>query len=391
MVCFFRTLSGWAHICQLDAASWSVPVYSAADKNGTLTVCGEYPDLIRCWCVIDGRIFFVEKSSPSNGSTVLTVRLPFHAFDRDIVYGGDGTEELGEFLQTVITDEFVRQSDPEFAMPYLTVRASGETNADLPYIPGEVYSLLDVFQLGLEKGLSYAFETSPHGLILTVAPAVSTAHNLFWDNRSELISSSVSRELVTKVTVRRVEVTEDEITAESSEDYYWHEDGSVSTSPPFRRLPGIWSIVSVEDEDIDLAEAAAEAMQGNNSAFKITFRSDLGFAFGDTLTCSVFGEPVTARITSCTAMGDDPRYEYELGDMPLTLTDKFSASRESRKSGSVTVEGSDRGYVADSGGTVGGDLTVNGGAYASTLQVGSSSYGSALPATGKPGQVFFKI
>ena len=391
MVCFFRTLKAWAHIAQADAIAWNVPVYSVGDKSGTLSVYGEWPDLTRCWCILDGRVFYVEKAALSKGSTTLTLRLPFHAFDRGVSYTGDGTEELASFLDDVLTSEFIGQADAEYGMPYLRVSSSGDTNADLPYIPGEVYSLLDIFLLGLEKGLEYTFETSSAHLDLTIAPGSPSAHNLFWDNHSELVSASVSRELVAKVTVRRVDVTEDEITVNSSTDYYWHSDGSITTTAPSPRIPGYWGIISVEDADVSLEDAAAEAMSGNQTAWKITFRSDRVYGLGDTLTVPVYGDVVSAKITSCTATSADTRYTYELGDMPTTLTEKFAATQVTKQEQSVTVENSDPVYIPQSGGTIGGDMNINGDVYVSKLRVGTSSYGSTLPATGEPGQVFFKI
>lgn len=388
---FFRTLKSWAHITQRDAISWNVPVYSIGDKSGSLVIDGEFPELTRCWCVLDGRVFYVEKASISKGATSLTLRLPFHAFDRGIAYAGDGTEELGDFITDVLTDEFIGQSDTEYAMPYLRVSSSGETNADLPYIPGEVYSLLDIFLLGLEKGLSYTFETSANNLDLTIAPGSPASHNLFWDNRTEMVSASVSRELVARVTVRRVDVTEDEITVDSSTDYYWQSDGTISTSVPSPRVPGIWTIVSVEDDDISSEDAAKEAMSGNQTAWKIAIRTDREYNIGDTITVPVYGESVSAQITSCYTSSTDTRYTYELGDMPTTLTDKFTAATTKRQETSVVVENSDPVYLPESGGTIGGNMSINGKVYASTLRLGSSSYGSSLPASGDPGQIFFVI
>ena len=354
---FFRSLQDWSHLAQADAISWDVPIYSANDQNGTLSIVGESPDLTRCWCVLDGRLYYVENSEPSNGQTNLTLRLPFHAFARDLVYTGNGTEELGAFLTDTITTEFISQADTTYAMPYLTVSASGSTNADLSYIPGEVFPFLDIFLLGLEKGLGYSFATSSSGVALTIAPIVTASHNLFWDNVSELKKATVSKELVSKVTVRRVVVSDSAITTDSSEDYYWHEDGTISTSSS--SIHGTWSVVSVEDADIPLLTAAQEAMRGNNEAWKIDFMSDNAYNMGDSLTCSIYGDKVTAKITSCFVSRSDPRFAYELGDMPTTLTAKFAQATAQKIGKSVTVENGEPSYVSQSGGNIGGNLTVS--------------------------------
>ena len=84
MKVFVRDLNTWAALATLDASSWEVPVFSSADSTGTITVAGEY-SLGGSWAVIDGMVFYIEKTAASGGSTVLTVRKPFYAFKRDLV------------------------------------------------------------------------------------------------------------------------------------------------------------------------------------------------------------------------------------------------------------------------------------------------------------------
>lgn len=194
-----------------------------------------------------------------------------------------------------------------------------------------------------------------------------------------------------RVTVRRINTFDDEIEVVLSTDYYWHKGGEITTEPPNPRLKGIWDIVSVEDEDIDLIDAAKEAMEDNDEAVKVTFYSDEVFALGDKITCRVNDEVLTEPITSCSLSSNDPRYLYTLGKLPTTLTDQFNQKSKERREQSVTYEGSSTDYVSTSGGTVGGTLNVQDTTSTKRLVVGSDSYGTSLPSTGVAGQVFYKI
>ena len=393
MVCFFRDLHTWAHLMQRTAADWSVPVFAASDKTGSVKVDGEWPELCRCWCILAGRVFYASKATPSGGMTTVTLRRPVYAFGRDLVY--DDTvysTGLEDYIEAVLASDFVSETDTAFAMPYLTVTASGATAAELAYIDGEVYDFADVIALAEELGVGFTFTASASGLAVAIAPRSPAAHNLFFnDGSAVLTSASLSRDLVTRVTVRRVEATEEQITETEREDYYWHQDGSITTTAPSPRISGTWKIVSVTDADTALSDAAAEAMAKNNASWKIVFQSRSLYALGDKLTCLIYGEPVTAAVTSCTAARNTDLYTYELGDMPTTLTEKLRAENAKKQAESVTLEGQEDLAVPATGGTMSGALTVNDEVYASMLKVGTSSYGSTLPGTGKAGQVFFKI
>ncbi|MBQ3276263.1 MAG: hypothetical protein IJH47_04295 [Oscillospiraceae bacterium] len=392
MKCFFRSLATWEHLAAPDVVSYAVPVFAASKKTGTVKVAGETPGLSGCWAVLDGRLFYASKAAPASGYTTVTLSKPIYAFTRDLVYGGDGTEDLEDFIAAELTANWVDQEDEQFAMPYLTVTTGGTTAADMAFSHNEVYPFTEVLELAEEMGVDFTWTMFADSLSLTLAPRSTGAHNVFFnDGHSQLLSVSVTTSLVAKVTARRIAVEDDVITVSATKNFYWHADGSITETPPSPRIPGTWAVVSVTDEDLDLDVAAAEAMASNNSSVKITFASDREFRLGDRITCRVNGEVITAAVTSAQIQNTDPRTRYELGNLPTTLTEKYEAAGAVRREQAVTYENSVEKPISSAGGTVGGSLTVNESLKANVLAVTSNSYGTTLPATGVVGQIFFLL
>lgn len=392
MKCFFRSLTDWSHLSAPDVADYSAVIFSASKKTGTVKVAGEDPNLSGCWAVLDGRLYYAQKASPSGGYTVVTLAKPLYAFVRDLIYTGDGTEDLETFIAGELSANWISQTDPMFAMPYLTVTAAGATAADLAFSNNQVYAFTEILELAEELGVEFLWTMTSDDLQLTLRPRTTAAHNIFFnDGHSQLLSVSVTEKIVAKVTARRISVVDDVITVGASKTFYWHDDGSITETPPSPRIPGTWAIVSVTDEDIDLDVAAAEAMAGNNSSLRITFASDRVLQLGDRITCRVNDKVLTADVTLATRSFSDPRFRYELGDLPTTLTEKFEAAAAERRAQSVTYEGQTEKPLTAAGGVVGGNLTINEDLKTNRLILTPDSYGTSLPAAGSVGQIFFLL
>lgn len=313
-------------------------------------------------------------------------------------YGGTGTEVLESFIGHVIEDRFINEADPMYGIPYLEVYPYGGTVVDLGYQENEVYSFLDIIDLALEKKIRFSFVMSVTKLMLFIFPALNEEYNVFFgDGHNFMESATLSNELVARVTVRRIITYDDsEIELDEEKDFYWNRGGEITTDPPNPRIKGLWQIVSVEGDDVDLYDAAEEAMEDNDESVKVSFYSDQEFNIWDQITCKVNNELIKETVTSCTVSSDDSRYLYTIGKMPTTLTEKFekqAANKETSLSQeqSITYEDMDRSYLETSGGTIGGNMAVNQTLSANTLVVGPGSYGSSLPSNGSDGQVFFVI
>lgn len=323
-------------------------------------------------------------------------------------YGGNGTEVLETYIKRLIEESFINEPDPMYAMPYITVYATGETPVELSYMANEVFSFLDIIDLAYEKQIRFTFDISVFGITINIFPASPSHNNIFFeDGHNFLEDVTVSDEIVARVTVRRINNYDDGISIEEERDYYWHLGGTINNDPPVPRIKGIWDIVSVDDEDIDLILAAEESMIKNDEAVKITFFSDQVFSLWDYISCPVNNEVITEAVTSCHIQLNDSRFLYTMGKLPTTLTEKFEQSakdknnktpkrgpayrRSNRSSKDVTYEDQSDSYLSQSGGIVNGSVNVQNTMTANKMVVGSSSYGSTLPEVGTAGQVFFVI
>lgn len=392
MKCFFRSLATWEHIAAPDVADYAAVIFAAAKKTGSVKVAGEDPNLSGCWCVLDGRLYYAQKAAPAGGYTTVTLAKPIYAFSRDLVYSGDGTEDLEDFIACEIETNWIEQTDPPFAMPYLTVSPVGTTAADLAFTNNQVYAFTEILELAEELGIAFTWTMSSESLTLHIQRRTAQPHNIFFnDGHSQLQSVSVTEQCVSKVTCRRISVEDDVITVGVVKTFYWHSDGAISETPPSPRIPGTWSIVSVTDADIDLDVAAAEAMAGNISTVRIAFASDRVLGLGDMITCRINGKIITSAVTMATRKFSDPRIFYELGSLPTTLTEKYEAAAAQRRERSVTYENAEEKPITAAGGIVGGNLTVNEGLKTAKLILTTDSYGTSLPAAGSVGQVFFLL
>ena len=334
MTVFIRDLKTWSAVGEFNATNWSIPAESSENKNGSIVLAGKI-DCSGQWAIIDGRVFYVEKSSEDNGLTTLTVIKPFYAFRRSLVFSGSSSVELGNFIAGRITEEFVSQADAEYRMAYITVTESVTVNADLGLRNNEVYSFTDVFEIAEQNGVGFDFTANYDTLAIRIYQRTYSQYSLFpGDGHTFLISSNITKELVAKATVRKITVVDNTITVVSSTNYYWHKDGTISTTPPAPAVRGSWVTVSVDRDDVTLAAAAAEAMRGNVAAYKFVFRAEENMALGDYIAIRINGEVYNGVITLVNLSSDGRT--YEAGSLPVTLTEKIGTSDV--KVSSITYE-----------------------------------------------------
>ena len=391
MVARFRSLDTWAHLAQLDALEWDFPLFSTNNRAGSLTVTGEHPELAMTWVAVGDRFFYVDGATPNEKTTKLSIRHPSNAFSRSIAFS-PLTGSLESYIAGVLTSAFKTQTDLLYKMPYLSITSSGNTNAALAYKDGEVIDFFNVIQYAQERGIDLTFTPGSSTLGVSVSQRTTSTHNLvLGDGHSQLKSYTRTYSTIAKVTVRRVTVNDDSITVNSTEDWYALSDGSVSTTAPSPRLRGKWAIVSVEDNDISSQDAALEAVAKNKSSYKLIFYSDVAFHLGDHITARFDGMVQSGEITACNVSSKDPRFLYEMGTMPTTLTDKLTATESPVVEQPIAIEEAEPEYLSRTGGSVGGDLHVTEDLTAGKLILTSDGYGTSLPSSGVEGQVFFLL
>lgn len=324
---WIRSVRTWAHLDRRRAASWSAPVFSSGSDAGTITVPGETNDYTGDWLICDGRLYTIKSCSPKNGVTQISVQLPEQAFARQLRYSGSGAERFGTFLASILQTEYIDQTDDMYSMPYLSVSSLDTTAFAFPVAGGEVYTLLQIIRLAAASGVYLTWTPSISGLAVQIASRESTVHHLFFSSGHEqLITQTYTSSVVAKATVRQTQTdrTTGEVTVLDSATYYWHTDGTFSTTPPDPRIPGTWVLTDVNEKKT-LEEGAAAAFGRNTQAYKIEFYSDREMQLNDLVLCRIGELVVQGYVTFARRSSADSRIFYRAGDAATTLTEKVGA------------------------------------------------------------------
>ena len=331
---WIRRSSDWSHRQRLPLLDWEIPFFSAANDAGSLTIPGEYDDLNGEWAVVDGRLYLIDSCSPKSGATKLKILLPKNAFSRTLRYSGDSAEEYGPFIAGALTDEYIDQADPVYAMPYLSVSSSDTTEFIFPVLDGETYTLLAIIDQAADAGVFVDFAPGQAGIAVTIAARSPATWALFaGDGHTQIASQTYTSSIVAKADVRSIEQDRDtgEVTVLDSGTFYWHEDGTVDETPPDPRIRGEWVQVDVTG-DTTLLDGAVSAMASNAEAYKLEFWSDRVLRLGDEVVCRFGGILARGTVSYARTSFKDRRTFYRAGRASTTLTEKVGAS--ARRSGS---------------------------------------------------------
>ena len=330
MELWIRSLKSFASICRVSALSYDLPIDSVdLSAAGSVVVSGILEDYTDNWAVIAGHLYVISKSSAKAGKTTLSLALPEAAFSRALVYTGSGSETYGSFISATLQREWIAQPDDAYALPYLSVSNSDTTSFSFPVGNGEIYKFLDVLQSAAEVGIRLRFTTRHDGVAVAIAKEPTASHTVFTeDGHTTVRNCTVSRNVIAKVTVRQVQkTTRDGVTTRTllgTGVYYWHPNGTVSTSPPSPRIPGSWTTVEI-DEKQTLTEGAAKATAKNIASYKIEFWSDRVFSLRDDITIRIHSNTYRGAVAHKGIQFGRTQTLYRIGSLPTTLTEQLSA------------------------------------------------------------------
>ena len=323
---WIRSMQDWSHKARYRVLSHDVPLYSFDKDPGTATIPGEHDGLSDNWAVLGGRLYLITGCSPKNGSTALKLLLPEHAFSRQLRAAEYiSASHYGDFMAARLTAEYVEQSDALYAMPYLTVSNSDTTSTQVLMAPETVYTLRDVMLEAALAGVYCTWTPSLSGVDLQIAHRAPAEVRLIdGDGHTQVVSQAYTRSIAAKATVRRITKALGSMLILESAVYYWHLDGTVSTTPPSPRVPGEWVLY---DADADRGETlyfgASEAFKENSDAYKLEFYSDRTLQLGDQVICRFRDLVVKGRISCASVSSKDCRTLYRAGRSDTTLTDKL--------------------------------------------------------------------
>lgn len=323
MYLWIRSMKSWTHLARLNALQYDVPVETTGSDTGTIVVDGETNDYTGEWGILDGHLLYIKSCTPKVGSTTLSVMAPERAFTRSLWYTGDGTETYGGFIYDTLDSEYRQQADAMYAMPYLSLSNTDTTAFSFPVAENEVFTLCDIIQAAKNAGVYITWHPDHEKLSAAIAPRGASQHNvLFSSSHHQIKSQSYNSSLIVKATIRQVKKEDDTITVLDTGTFYWHEDGSISTTAPTVRIPGEWKLADV-DENKTLLEGAQEAMADNTTSYKIEFFSDRDYKLGDDLCFRIRGILTRGKVTMIRVKSGDDRRLYRAGSAAVTLTEKI--------------------------------------------------------------------
>lgn len=327
MKIYFKSKSTFRTVASADVLSASICVDSTDGQASTVTAVGEYGrTLSDQWAVYDGLLFLVSKVTPQEGRTLFTLLDPVDAFSRPLIYTAPaGVSNAAAYVASIIYSEYVNQSDPVYALPYISV-----FNPDtIAFIPPEtdsdgLFKLSDYIRL-LRRMLNFklTWTISGNALQLTLLKGASTARRIvFNDGHTQLSTAAYSRSGLAKLTV----IMQHEDGSTDRTDYYLAEDGSVSTSMPARRAEGQWDIITVAANQ-DPLQKAEEAFAKNKASHKVEFYSDRDYSVYDPCVISLYGELLSSHISYKGKASGDSRWLYKSGELAVTATEKLKGGR----------------------------------------------------------------
>ena len=323
-------------IRQLNAMNWDLCPDALDTEPSSVTVSGSVPtDWNGKLLLLEGALFVIGPVAPGkSGSTKLSLLLPDSLFDRDLIYAPSETtpQTIGDFLAAVITSEWIRQPDPVYALPKLTVSSSDAAPFQAPEADEEsgVYSFLDYLR-GMRRdcGVTLGLSLTGDGIAATISQAAPQEHSLRHDDGHTTVESLVwASNGVAKITtiqpVDTGEVDEEDqkIYENETRNWYLSAEGVPSETPPQARAEGSWELLPVSEND-DPAEKAAERFrQSRSSEHKIELHSDAAMAVGDSFRLRYEGSVYSGTVAAIRLKSGESRPLYRSGELATTLTDK---------------------------------------------------------------------
>lgn len=327
MLAYVKSRKTFATTYKDIAQTWDVPIMASTHERGTITIpLGDRKDFAGDLVYFHDHIFMVEESSPNDGLIELTVSDPINLFSRELIYPEEfNGQSYGDFIEQVITDEFILCSDSAYAFDYLEVVNTDTTEFEAPKVNDTgLYSLVDVIAEARKKGVLFQFYIANKSkLVLDISSPTTVPHNIIFDDGpTSLENETFSRKKIAKITT--LHSTEEQGVYDTA-TWYLSTSGEVSQDIPDSRADGDWIYLTVQQED-DPEEKAKEKFKENIQSHKIEFHSNRLYYLWDTVRFVIDGETLESAVIGIYLSSDDKRYLYKCGDLATTLTEKIQKS-----------------------------------------------------------------
>lgn len=335
MKCYIKNAASFQTTAQRDTDGFDLCLDSMSGDSSSLSLLGEDKptDLKRNWLLLNGELWRVAGVSPNKGKTKLKLSPPDTLFDRKLLFATSNAATVGAFIASLITSEWINQSDSVYAASYLTVASTDTTAFEEPETDDNgLYNFLDYIRAMRSKyGVTLHFSLSANTLAVTITKEPVATHPLVaGDGHTQIISSSFSSKALAKVTVfqpvdtGQVDQDNNPIMQTTEAVYYLAADGTVDSTVPLNRASGEWGAILIGKDD-DPDAKAEEAFAGNEEARKIELYTDISMKVGDKVKIRINGDVVESIVNGIYRKSGDLRTRYKIGDMITTLTEKVNS------------------------------------------------------------------
>ena len=312
MQCYIKDRYNFATTHMLMVSDYDIVIDSIYDDNSSITVVGEISGIEGDFICVQGWVGIVDSVTPERGVTQITAKNILNAFSRPLL------PEIGSsiegFIAETLANEYVGISDAMYAMPYISISASGETAFITPDLEDGFWTLKSYIAKARRlKKVFVTWSVDGDTLVCSISAKNVPVRTVdFSDSANRLLSESYSRYTVGKITA--VDTADN-----STIEYYAHSDGSYSTEDS-DRVPGEWIVIATDAENME--NAVAEEFARSSFSHMIEFGSSRKYDFYDSLRVRINGRVLQSYI-STVRISNTAGQLYRSGELRVTLTDKM--------------------------------------------------------------------
>jgi len=326
MVGYIKDKKTFSTVLHCFVESYNLYPETSTNKSGSATVIGELPDYSGSWFFVGGDFCVIGQSTPSNGKTTLKLLHPLNIFDRDAVYSLSTTPaSTGAYIASLLTSEFISQSDADYRMSYMSVTNTDTTAYFRPdYEDGYIFNIREYLDSARLAGVKITMTATQTGVAVAISTNAAATHSIFLDDgHSKLNTVTFSDQSCAKLTVQK---RTDEDGVYTVYTYYRAADGTITTSEPLNRAKGTWHFITCAKDDSALT-VAKKHFADNSYEHKIEFYSDKHFDLFDIVNIALPTGVFASKINEIKKSSSDNRYLYTCGSLPTTLTEQVKNNK----------------------------------------------------------------
>lgn len=333
MKAYIKSFSAFRTVLSLDALSWSLCLESVESEGSTVTVVGELPrSHAGSWLIIDNKLYLIDKITPQDGRTLLSLLSPEDAFSRLLPYAAPASAaSIGGYVKAQLEANWLNQTDGVYAMSYLEIFNVDATAFSPPVTDDNGLFSLSEYIRRVRRffNVRVAFTAVRDSLKVSITKVARPHRNIiFGDGHTELSTAAYSRSGVAKITaVQPVDTGQEDEAGEpvfetTYTDWYLSSDGVASIDVPANRAAGEWITLPLRAKE-DQFEKVQERFDKNSASHKVEFWADRRLNALDDCDFKIYGERLSSYISYVGQRSTDRRFFYRSGELATTAVEKL--------------------------------------------------------------------